>query len=209
MQKTSKKTAKINIQEIIQESMAAKALLLYDDKLVEKIERAACLIIATLKKGGKVLICGNGGSAADSQHFAAELVGRFQKERRALAAVSLATDTSCLTALGNDYSFDIVFSRQVEALGTPRDLLFAISTSGNAKNVIAAIKQAKKMNLVTIGLAGKKGGALAKTANLALVMPASITARIQECHILVIHILCELIEASFFEHVNMRRKRIL
>ena len=186
---------KKRIQEIVQESITAKAFLLYDDKIAEKIENAAALIIRTIKRGGKVLVCGNGGSAADSQHFAAELVGRFQKERRGLAAVSLATDTSCLTALANDYSFDIVFSRQVEALGTSKDILFAISTSGEAKNVIAAVKQAKKMKMATIGLTGKKGGALAKTAGLSLVMPSNVTARIQECHILVIHILCELVEA--------------
>jgi D-sedoheptulose 7-phosphate isomerase len=184
------------IQEIIQESITAQASLLYDEKLVAKIEASAGLIIKTLKRGGKVLACGNGGSAADSQHFAAELVGRFQKERRGLPAIALTTDTSILTALGNDYSFDIVFARQVEALGTPKDLLLAISTSGKANNVIAAVKQAKKRGLTTIGLSGKDGGELAKTADLTLIMPAVITARIQECHSLVIHILCELTEAA-------------
>ena len=186
----------VRIREIIRESITAKAFLLYDDGLINKIETAAELIKKTIKKGGKILLCGNGGSAADSQHFAAELVGRFQKERRALPAVSLTTDTSILTALGNDYGFDIVFARQVEALGTPKDLLFAISTSGKAKNIIRAVAEAKKIGIRTIGLSGKNGGELAKMADLALVMPASVTARIQESHILVIHILCELVESS-------------
>jgi D-sedoheptulose 7-phosphate isomerase len=187
---------KKSIKKTIQESIAAKTHLLHDDALTSRIEKAADIIIRTLRQKGKILVCGNGGSAADSQHFAAELIGRFQKERRAYAAVALSTDTSALTALGNDYSFDIVFQRQVEALGTPKDLLLAISTSGNAKNVIAAVKEAKKRKMATIGLTGKDGGVLAKTAGLTLIMPASITARIQECHILVIHILCELIETA-------------
>ncbi len=184
------------IRKIIQESITANALVLYDDALIKKIETAAGLMIKSLKAGGKILICGNGGSAADSQHFAAELVGRFQKERKGLAAIALSTDTSILTALANDYAFDVVFSRQVESLATSKDVLFAISTSGKAKNVNAAVKRARKIGAATIGLSGKDGGELKKNAQLTLIAPSSVTARIQECHILIIHILCEIIEAS-------------
>ncbi len=185
------------IKEIIRDSITTKALILYDDKLIAKVGKAASLIQKALSRGGKIMFCGNGGSAADSQHFAAELVGRFQKERKGLAALALTTDTSILTSLANDYSFDIVFARQVEALGRPRDILFAISTSGKAKNIIAAVKQAKKKGLITIGLTGKDGGELAKISDLSIIVPSTATARVQESHILLIHIICELVERSF------------
>ncbi|MBI5872922.1 MAG: SIS domain-containing protein [Candidatus Omnitrophica bacterium] len=191
-------TKKIDrISEIIGDSITTKAFLLYDKAYAEKIEKIALLIVSALKKGNKILIFGNGGSAGDSQHFAAELVGRFQKERKGLAALALSTDTSSLTALSNDYSFDIVFKRQIEALGRPGDIAFAISTSGNAKNILEAVRQANKMKLKTIGLTGKKGGGLSQTAGLSLIVPSNVTARIQESHILIIHILCELIEDAF------------
>lgn len=185
---------KQKIRDIITGSIATKTHLLYDAKAIGNIEESAKSIVATLKRGGKILICGNGGSAADSQHFAAELVGRFQKERRALAAMALSTDTSVLTSLSNDYAFDRVFERQIEALANPKDLLFAISTSGKAKNVIAAVKRAKKMGLKTIGLTGKGGGDLAKITDIPLLAPSALTARIQELHILIIHIICALVE---------------
>ena len=184
------------IKNIIRDSITTKALLLYDENIIKKIKACVDMISKTLKKGGKIMIFGNGGSAADSQHFAAELVGRFQKERKGLAAISLTTDTSILTSLGNDYSFDIVFARQIEANGTPRDLAFAISTSGKAKNVIRGVKEAKKLKIKTIGLTGKNGGDLAKIADLSIVIPSLVTARIQESHILIIHIICELVEES-------------
>jgi len=187
---------KQKIKEIIADSITTKAHLLYDAKSLQTIEESARLASAVLKKGGKILICGNGGSAADSQHFAAELVGRFQKERRAYSALALTTDTSILTSLSNDYAFDKVFERQIEALGTRHDLLFAISTSGKAKNVLAAVKRAKKMGLKTVGLTGKDGGDLAKIADVPLVVPSAVTARIQESHILIIHIICALVEES-------------
>lgn len=191
-------TKKIDrIREIIGDSITTKAFLLYDKAYAEKIEKIALLIVNALKKGNKILIFGNGGSASDSQHFAAELVGRFQKERKGLAALALSTDTSSLTALSNDYSFDIVFKRQIEALGRPGDVAFAISTSGKAKNVLEAVRQANKMKLKTIGLTGKNGGALAQSAGLSLIVPSNVTARIQESHILIIHIICELIEDAF------------
>ena len=185
---------KEKIKNIIRDSITSKALLLYDEDLLEKIERSAQLILKTLKRGGKILVFGNGGSAADSQHFAAELVGRFKKERRALPAVALTTDTSLLTALANDYSFDIVFKRQLESLATVKDVVFAISTSGRSKNVLEAVKLAKKLKIKTIGLTGGDGGALAKMTDIALVAPSGITARIQESHILIIHIICEILE---------------
>ncbi len=196
-QKSSSVKTKDHIRDILKESITAKAYLLYDDALVDKIEQAARRIITTIKRGGKVLICGNGGSAADSQHLAAELTGRFERERRALPAVALTTDTSSLTALANDYGFDIVFERQVQALGRRGDMLLAFSTSGRSPSILKAVRRAKKMGLGTIGLTGKDGGALARSADLSLVMPATVTARIQECHICVIHILCAIVERAF------------
>jgi D-sedoheptulose 7-phosphate isomerase len=182
------------IKQILRDAITAKAHLLYDEALIDRIARAASWMTQCLRRKGKILVCGNGGSAADSQHLAAEIVGRFQKERKGWPAVALTTDTSILTSLANDYAFDIVFARQVEALATSKDILLAISTSGQAKNVLAAVKAAKKIGAKTIGLTGKNGGGLAKTADLALVMPGETTARIQELHVCVIHILCELIE---------------
>lgn len=188
---------KEQIREIVKDSITTKSHLLCDEKSLQKIATSAALIKNTLKKGKKILICGNGGSAADSQHFAAELVGRFQKERKAQPAIALTTDTSILTALANDYSFDIVFSRQVEALGNTGDLLIALSTSGKARNVILAARQAKKRGLKTISLTGKNGGELAKITDISVIVASDTTARIQESHILIIHILCEIAEGSF------------
>lgn len=159
-----------------------------------KISRA---MIECLKKKGKVLVCGNGGSAGDSQHIVAELVGKFQKERAGLSAIALTTNTSILTAIGNDYGYEQVFSRQVEALAQKNDLLLGISTSGKAKNVACALKQAKKMGIKTAVLTGGDGGELVKLADLCLIVPSSITARIQEAHITIGHIICGLIEEAF------------
>ncbi len=194
--KSSSVKTKDRIRDILKESITAKAYLLYDDALLAKIEQAGRRIIAAVKKGNKVLVCGNGGSAADSQHFAAEMTGRFQRERRALPAVALTTDTSSLTALANDYGFDIVFERQVEAIGRRGDVLLAISTSGRSPNVLKAVRRAKKMGIRTIGLTGGDAGKLSRSTDLCLVMPASNTARIQECHICVIHILCDIVERA-------------
>ncbi len=150
-----------------------------------------------LKKGRKILICGNGGSAADSQHFAAELSGRYKKERKALAAIALTTDTSSLTALGNDYGFEFVFSRQLEALANEGDILIGISTSGKSPNVLEALKKAKELKVHTIGLSGKGGGAMNALCDFNLVVPSNDTARIQEMHILIIHCLCQIIDENF------------
>ena len=180
------------IKDILLESIQVKEELLRD--YVGQIKDIADLIIDCLKKGGKVMLCGNGGSAADSQHIAAEFIGRFKRDRTALAAISLTTNTSILTSLANDYGYDVVFSKQVEALAQKNDILIGISTSGKAKNVTLALKQAKKNNLKTVALTGGDGGELAKLADVSFIVPSSITARIQEAHITVGHIICELVE---------------
>ncbi len=151
------------------------------------IEDAVTALIETLQKGGKILVCGNGGSAADAQHFAAELVGRFEAERKGLPAIALTTDTSILTAIGNDYGFERVFSRQVSALGATGDILIGISTSGNSRNVLEAVGSAKRIGMKTIGLLGGNGGKLAEAVDTAIVVRNPRTARIQEAHILLLH----------------------
>jgi D-sedoheptulose 7-phosphate isomerase len=166
--------------------------------LGEKIVDAANVIAESLKSGGKVLLFGNGGSAADAQHLAAEFVGRFVLERNPLPGIALTTDSSILTAVGNDYGFDQVFVRQVLALGRPGDVAIGISTSGNSPNVIKAVQAAAERGLRTIGLAGRDGGALAKAVELPITVPSTNTARIQECHIAVGHVLCELVEDELF-----------
>jgi D-sedoheptulose 7-phosphate isomerase len=156
--------------------------------------RAGQLAAQVLKQGGKILFCGNGGSAADSQHLSAELTGRFIKDRRPLAAMALSTDSSALTCISNDYSFDEVFARQVIGLGRAGDLLIGISTSGNSRNVVRAIEEANKLDIYTLGLLGRDGGQLAKLCSHSIVVSHSVTARIQECHLLIGHTLCNLIE---------------
>jgi len=180
------------IEQIFKESIAVKQKTL--EKNREAIRLAVAAIVKSFKAGNKVILFGNGGSAADSQHVAAEFVGRFQKERRALPAVALTTDTSCLTALSNDYSFDIVFSRQIEALGQAGDTAIAISTSGNSRNVMEGVTTARKLGLRTIALTGGDGGALASMAEVALIVPSEVTARVQEAHSVILHCLCELVE---------------
>jgi len=165
--------------------------------LQEKIVEAAGVIVQSLRQGGKVLVMGNGGSAADAQHLAAEFVGRFLRERQGLAAIALTTDSSILTAVGNDYGYDAVFSRQVEALAVQGDVVIGISTSGNSRNVIRALEKAKAIGCTTIGLTGGEGGALAGAVDYSLVVPVPETPRVQEGHILMIHILCDLVEKEF------------
>ncbi|MCH5336482.1 MAG: D-sedoheptulose 7-phosphate isomerase [Campylobacter sp.] len=162
-----------------------------------QIAQIGQLLVKTLKNGGKILICGNGGSAADSQHFAAELSGRYKKERKALAGIALTTDTSALSAIGNDYGFEFVFSRQVEALGCEGDILIGISTSGKSPNVLEALKKAKELKMCGIGLSGKGGGMMNELCDFNLVVPSNDTARIQEMHILIIHCLCQIIDEEF------------
>jgi D-sedoheptulose 7-phosphate isomerase len=164
--------------------------------LAPAIQHAAREVAATLSQGGKLLLCGNGGSAADSQHLAAELTGRFLKDRRALAAIALSTDTSALTSIANDYSFDEVFSRQVMGLGRKGDCLLAITTSGNSRNVLRAAEAARSAGLRVIGLLGRDGGALRALSDVAIVVPSTTTARIQEAHIFIGHTLCAMVEEA-------------
>ena len=161
------------------------------------LEVAANICNDSLKQGGKILIFGNGGSAADAQHIAAELVGRYKLERKGLSAIALSTDTSSLTAISNDYGYEHVFDRQIEALAKPEDVAVGISTSGNSSNVINALQSAKNIGCKSIGLSGKFGGNMNKLCDVNLVIPAKDTARIQEMHILLGHIICHLIELEF------------
>lgn len=162
--------------------------------LDDSISRAIDACVQSLQKGGKLMLCGNGGSAADSQHLAAEFTGRFIKDRPPIAAVALSTDTSALTCIGNDYSFNDIFSRQVQALGKAGDCLIAISTSGNSGNVLAAVAAAKSLGISTIGLLGRDGGKLKAQCDVSIVVPSQVTARIQEAHILIGHSLCGAVE---------------
>lgn len=182
------------IKDIFLESIQVKEELLH--KNIGQIIEIADLIIDALKKNGKAILFGNGGSASDSQHIAAELVGRFKKDRTALAAIALTTNTSVLTSLANDYGYEVVFAKQVEALGQKNDVVIGISTSGKAKNVASGLKQAKKMGLKTVALTGGDGGEIAKLADVSLIVPSAITARIQEAHITIGHIICELVEEA-------------
>jgi D-sedoheptulose 7-phosphate isomerase len=178
----------------IQDGIEVKRRLL--ESHVPAIEKAAAMAVECLKGGNKLLFFGNGGSASDSQHLAAEFVGRYEGERRALPAIALTTDTSILTAVGNDYGYDRVFVRQLEALGRSGDLAFAITTSGNSPNVLAAVARCRQLGIRTIGLTGRSGGRLKDVVDLPIVIPSEKTSRIQECHIMIGHILCELVDES-------------
>ena len=189
----------MNLQQRIQQHFTAsiqtkqKALEL----LATPLETAARLILATLQQDGKVLSCGNGGSAGDAQHFSSEMLNRFEQERRGLPAIALTTDTSTLTSIANDYSYERVFARQVEALGRKEDVLLAISTSGNSANVNRAIEAAHQCGMAVIALSGKAGGsmqALLQTGDIELRVPADSTARIQETHLLLIHCICDMVD---------------
>ena len=169
------------------------------ESAVDTIEAFADSVIRVLQSGGKVLLCGNGGSAADSQHIAAELVGRFQHNRKGMPALALTTDTSILTAVANDYGFDDIFRRQVEALGKKEDLLVGISTSGRSRNIVRAIEKAKEMGMTTVVLVGGNESPMADVADLVVRVPSTQTPRIQEGHIAIGHILCDLVEKHFFE----------
>lgn len=165
------------------------------------------LIVATFQRGGKVLLCGNGGSAADAQHIAAEFVSRFRRERRGLPAIALTTDTSILTAIGNDYGFERVFARQVEALGQPGDTVIGISTSGASPNIIAAMRAAREGGMATVGLTGAAGGSLVHHVDVCLRVPSHNTARIQEVHITVAHAICEIVERTLFASTEEAKER--
>ena len=189
-------TMQSKIADILQDAISTKQRLAAHTK---SIERSARLLIDALGKGHKVLVCGNGGSAADAQHMAGELVGRFQKDRRGLPCVALTTDTSILTACANDFGYEEVFARQVEAIGTADDVLIGISTSGNSANVIKAFEAAASAGMKRVALTGNDGGHIGKMDGvLSIVVPSCSTQRIQEGHITIIHALCELVEDALF-----------
>ena len=181
------------IQHAVRDHLEVVAAL---TPLLPAVERLGERLRACLRQGGKVIWMGNGGSAADSQHLAAEMVGRYRRERRGLAAIALTTDSSILTSVGNDYGFDHVFARQVEALCTDRDVVVGISTSGNSRNVLAGLEVARALGAHTVGLLGGDGGRIKPLCDSALVVPSADTPRIQEAHILIGHILCDLIDAE-------------
>lgn len=187
------------ILQNIQESLNAKTKLLQDERLTSLIEKVAGICIEAYKKGNKILVCGNGGSASDAQHMTGELVGRYKIERAGIPAISLNANTAVMTALGNDYDYDSIFAKQVKALGVKDDVLFAISTSGNSKNAILACEEAKKQGIHTVALTGESGGKLMDMADVTLNVPSGNTPRIQEMHILIIHILCGLIEKGLYD----------
>lgn len=187
---------KDKIKDIIEESIGVKKDVIKSQ--LDAIEKATSAIISTLRAQGKVILFGNGGSAADSQHIAAELVGKFLKERKALPAIALTTNTSILTAIGNDYSYAQTFARQLDALAEKRDIAIGISTSGKAANVIEAMELANRKGITTIALTGGDGGGLAKIAKISIIVPSKVTPRIQEAHITIGHIICQLVEDELF-----------
>jgi len=193
-----------HIEAEIRESIAVMADL---GRQAAEIAETASMIVSRLQAGGKVIVFGNGGSAADAQHMAAEFVGRYRAERMALAALALTTDSSALTAIGNDYGFEQVFSRQLEAMGKAGDVVLAISTSGNSPNVLRGVEVAKKLGMATIGLSGKAGGKLRGMADICMCVPSDSIPRIQEAHTLIIHILSGIVENAFVE-VGLLNHRI-
>ena len=186
------------IQDQIKKSYETKQSLYSNEPLLDAIIDVAQKCLGLYKNGKKTLLAGNGGSAADAQHIAAELVGRYGFDRPSIPSLALTTDTSNLTAIGNDYGYDYVFSRQLEGMGQEGDLFIGISTSGNSKNIINAFLSAKKKGITTVALVGKDGGEMAKIADISLIVPSNSTPRIQESHILIGHILCDIIEKEMF-----------
>ncbi|MEI7736181.1 MAG: D-sedoheptulose 7-phosphate isomerase [Ferruginibacter sp.] len=186
------------IKDIIAASIAVKQQVLQDDTLIKTVSDCVAAIVTAFKNGNKVLFCGNGGSAADAQHLAAEFSGRFYLDRDALPAEALHCNTSYMTAVANDYSYDVIYSRLVKGIGNKGDVLIGLSTSGNSKNIVAAFEVAKEKGMVTIGLTGLTGGAMKNISDYLLNVPSTDTPRIQESHILLGHIICELVEAQYF-----------
>lgn len=188
----------MRIKQVIEESIEVKQKLLNDVRLLNNIQSCVDMIIDTYKNAGKVLFCGNGGSAADAQHLAAELSGRFYYDREPLNAEALHVNTSYLTAVANDYSYDVIFERMVKAAGKPGDVLIGISTSGNSVNILNAMKTAKAKNMHTVAFTGQGGGKMKEFTDILLDVPSLDTPRIQEVHIMMGHIICELVEKSLF-----------
>lgn len=183
----------------VKDSIAVKEAFLAYEANIELLNRVAGDLIAAYRAGKKTLIAGNGGSAADAQHIAAEFVSRFYFDRPALASIALTTDTSALTAIGNDYGYELLFSRQIEANGNSGDIYIAISTSGNSKNVLKSLESAKKLGIKTVGLTGRSGGKMKDMVDYCICVPSDETPRIQETHILIGHILCAAVEKELFE----------
>ncbi|PLX02584.1 MAG: phosphoheptose isomerase [Marinilabiliales bacterium] len=188
----------MNISEIIKSSISTKERLLADENILSEIQNIASRCIKTLKSGGKILLCGNGGSASDAQHIAAELSGRFEIDRPPLYAEALHVNTSYLTAVANDYSFDLVYSRMIEAAGRKDDILIGLSTSGNSKNVVKAFEKGRDIGMHCFGLSGRDGGKMQEVCDINIIVPSDNTARIQESHILIGHIICQIIENELF-----------
>lgn len=191
---------KERITQSIKASIAVKEQLLNDSLLMDKIEKAVNICCDAFRQGGKVHFCGNGGSAADAQHLAAELSGRFYFDRAPLNAEALHVNTSYITAVANDYSYDLIYDRMIQGSGKKGDVLFGLSTSGNSMNVVKAFERAKSIGMFTIALTGYSGGKMADFSDILLNVPSKDTPRIQESHILIGHIICELIEANLFKH---------
>ena len=186
------------IKDIIRASISVKQAVLQDEKLISTIENVVNVIVNAFKNGKHVYFCGNGGSAADAQHLAAEFSGRFYTDRKALPAEALHCNTSYLTAVANDYSYDVVYSRIIEGIGLEGDILVGLSTSGNSKNIVKAFEKANEKKIVTVGLTGSSGGVMRSCSNYIINIPSSDTPRIQESHILVGHIICQLTEEKLF-----------
>ncbi len=192
------------IRTVIAESISIKQAILADTALLDQLENITARCVATLQAGGQLLFCGNGGSAADAQHLAGEFSGRFYLDRDPLPAEALHVNTSFLTAVANDYDFASAYARSVAAKGRPGDILFAISTSGNSPNILQAAQMAKTKNMEVVGMTGASGGQLATLVDHLLNVPSTDTPRIQECHILLGHIICELVEKRIFGHLNSK-----
>ena len=188
----------ISIVKIIKDSIDVKQLILNDKKLVQRVNDAAMMCVESLKNGGKIHFCGNGGSAADAQHLAAELSGRFYYDRPPLNAEALHVNTSYLTAVANDYSYDMIYARMLQASAKKGDVIVGISTSGNSTNILKAFDVAKEIGVKTIGMTGESGGKIANVCDILLNVPSKCTPRIQESHIMIGHIICEIIEATIF-----------
>ncbi|MEP6616174.1 MAG: D-sedoheptulose 7-phosphate isomerase [Ginsengibacter sp.] len=186
------------IKDIIAQSVAVKNKILSDDKLLQTVKDCVHVILSAFKNGNKVLFCGNGGSAADAQHLAAEFSGRFYKDRNALPAEALHCNSSYLTAVGNDYGFDVIYSRIIQGTGNKGDVLVGLSTSGNSKNIISAFESAKQKQMITIAFTGSTGGRLKALTDYLVNVPSDDTPRIQESHITLGHIICQLVEEQYF-----------
>ena len=187
------------IKDIIAASITVKQQILQDEAMIKTVADCVTAIVTAFKNGNKVLFCGNGGSAADAQHLAAEFSGRFYLDRDALPAEALHCNTSYMTAVANDYSYDVIYSRLVKGIGIKGDVLIGLSTSGNSKNIVAAFEVAKEKEMITIGFTGETGGILKSLSDYLLNVPSTDTPRIQESHILLGHIICELVEAEYFK----------